>query len=163
MLVDIDYNRAKVLEYAKKWAFGRNPKFYNFDKLGGDCTNFASQCIYAGCDVMNFTPVLGWYYNNINSRSPSWAGVEYLYKFLTTNWGAGPYAEEVSRDKIELGDIIQLQNSAGLFYHTLVVVGKTDEEIYVATHTRDSYYNPLSFYFYHNLRYLHILGARKYI
>lgn len=44
----IDYDRDKSVAYAKKWAYGRNPKFYDFSNLGGDCTNFASQCIYAG-------------------------------------------------------------------------------------------------------------------
>ena len=45
------YNREKVKEYAKKWAYGRNPKYYNFDSIGGDCTSFISQCIYAGSGV----------------------------------------------------------------------------------------------------------------
>ena len=25
------YNRQKAIEYAKKWAFKRNPNYYNFD------------------------------------------------------------------------------------------------------------------------------------
>ena len=41
------YDRQKVIEYAKKWSYLRNPKYYNFDSVGGDCTSFASQCIYA--------------------------------------------------------------------------------------------------------------------
>lgn len=44
----LPYNRVAAVEYAQKWAFLRNPKFFNFDGLGGDCTNFVSQCIYAG-------------------------------------------------------------------------------------------------------------------
>lgn len=27
------YDRNKVLEYAKQWAYFRNPKYYNFDKI----------------------------------------------------------------------------------------------------------------------------------
>ena len=38
------YDRGKAVAYAHKWAFGRNPAYYNFDKIGGDCTNFTSQC-----------------------------------------------------------------------------------------------------------------------
>lgn len=30
---------------------------------------------------MNYTKNTGWYYNSINDRSPSWSGVEFLYKF----------------------------------------------------------------------------------
>lgn len=42
-----EYNRLQAIEYAKKWAFSRNPRYYNFDPVGGDCTSFASQCIYS--------------------------------------------------------------------------------------------------------------------
>ena len=54
------YNRQKAIEYANKWAFKRNPKYYNFDSLGGDCTNFVSQCIYVGSNKMNYTKLYGW-------------------------------------------------------------------------------------------------------
>ncbi len=119
----LNYDRAAAVAYARKWAFGRNPKFYDFSKIGGDCTNFASQCIYAGAGVMNFTPTFGWYYKSVNDRTPSWTGVEYLYNFLTANDGAGPFAEEVSLDKLEIGDVVQLGKATGDFYHSPVVVG----------------------------------------
>ena len=48
MLRLIPYNRQAAVAYAHKWAFGRNPAFFDFSELGGDCTNFASQCLYAG-------------------------------------------------------------------------------------------------------------------
>ena len=47
-----EYNRQKCLEYANQWALSRNPKYYDYEKIGGDCTNFASQCIYAGSGVI---------------------------------------------------------------------------------------------------------------
>lgn len=87
-----EYDRRAAFEYARMWAFRRNPRYYNFDGIGGDCTNFASQCIYAGAAVMNFTPTFGWYYIDINNRAPAWTGVEYLYNFLTDNEGEGPFA-----------------------------------------------------------------------
>jgi len=34
----MEYNRANAVAYAKKWAYGRNPKYYDFSDLGGDCT-----------------------------------------------------------------------------------------------------------------------------
>lgn len=48
-----DYQRKETKKYAKKWAYQRNPAYYNFDAVGGDCTSFASQCILAGSKVMN--------------------------------------------------------------------------------------------------------------
>ena len=48
MRVFQDYNRAAAVAYAHAWAYRRNPRYYNYEELGGDCTNFASQCLYAG-------------------------------------------------------------------------------------------------------------------
>lgn len=99
-LVDLPYNRTAAIEYAYKWAYSRNPRYYNFDRLGGDCTNFASQCLYAGSKVMNYTPVFGWYYNSASNKSPSWTGVPFFYNFLTSNNSVGPHATDISIDKI---------------------------------------------------------------
>ena len=79
------YNRQHAYAYAARWAYERNPLFYNFTGIGGDCTSFVSQCIYAGCCEMNYDEVNGWYYSGINDRSPSWAGVSFFYGFITTN------------------------------------------------------------------------------
>ena len=85
MLKEIKYDRKKALEYAKEWAFKRNPKYLNFENIGGDCTSYVSQCMYAGCKVMNYTPIYGWYYKSSYDRSPSWSGVEFLFNFLVNN------------------------------------------------------------------------------
>ena len=99
------YNRKEVYEYAKKWAYNRNPKYYNYDKLGGDCTNFSSQCILAGYKQMNYNLKNGWYYIDVNRKSPSWTGVEFLYQFLITNKNIGPKGKEVPIQELELSSI----------------------------------------------------------
>ena len=43
-----EYDRMAAVEYARKWALGRNPKFRDYEEWGGNCTNFISQCINAG-------------------------------------------------------------------------------------------------------------------
>ena len=53
----LNYDRKQAIKYAKAWAYFRNPNYYNFDNIGGDCTNYISQCIYAGCRVMNYEKV----------------------------------------------------------------------------------------------------------
>lgn len=156
-----DYDRKAAYEYAKKWAFRRNPKYYDFSAIGGDCTNFASQCIYAGAGVMNYTPTFGWFYISANDRTPSWTGVEYLYNFLVGNEGVGPFAEEVGLDKLEVGDIVQLGRATGDFYHSPVVVRVTDGRIYIAAHSYDAFDRPLSSYNFAKARGIHILGVRK--
>ena len=155
-----EYDRKAAFEYAKRWAFRRNPAYYNFDKLGGDCTNFASQCVYAGAGVMNYTPTFGWYYTDINRRSPSWTGVEYFYNFLTGNKNEGPFAEETTLDKLETGDIVQLGNATGDFYHSPVVVAVQGNRIFVAAHTFDAFMRPLLSYNFASARGIHILGVR---
>ena len=157
----LEYNRQAAVNYARKWAYKRNPAFYDFSKIGGDCTNFASQCIYAGAGVMNFTPVYGWFYKSANDRTASWTGVEYLYNFLINNEGAGPFAKQVPLSELEIGDVVQLGTETGDFYHSPVVVGFNRGRILVAAHSYDVYNKPLSSYNYAQARGIHILGVRK--
>ena len=56
MLLIKPYNRDRAVEYARRWAFERNPLFENFAGIGGDCTNFVSQSVLAGGCVMDYTP-----------------------------------------------------------------------------------------------------------
>ena len=155
-----EYNRKEVVEYAKKWAFSRNPKYYNFDSVGGDCTSFASQCIYAGNKKMNYTKNTGWYYINGNNKSPSWSGVEFLYKFLVNNNQVGPQAKEVMQNMIEIGDIVQLSFDGIKFGHTLVIVNIENRfilrDIKIASHTLDSFNKPISEYNFKKIRWIHI-------
>lgn len=156
-----EYDRRAAVAYAKRWAFSRNPKFYDFSNLGGDCTNFASQCVYAGSGVMNYTPVFGWYYISADNRTASWTGVEYFYNFLTGNTeGVGPFAEEVGADEIEVGDVIQLGRANGDFYHSPVVVGFSGGQPLIAAHTYDALNRPINSYRFERIRYIHILGVR---
>ena len=160
-MTENQYDRDAAVAYARKWAFGRNPEYYDFSGLGGDCTNFASQCIFAGAKTMNFTPTFGWYYKSLNDRSPSWTGVEFLYNFLTGNNGVGPYGEETEPDKLQIGDIIQLGRATGDFYHSPVVVAVRNGRIFVAAHTNDAFNRPLSSYNFQRVRGIHILGVRR--
>ena len=162
-MIFMEYNRANAVAYAKKWAYGRNPKYYDFSDLGGDCTNFASQCIYAGSGVMNYTPTYGWYYISVNNRAPAWTGVDELYRFLTTNRGAGPRAILTDLSQIQNGDIIQLQfTDKERFDHSPVVVdagNRTPQSILVAAHSYDADCRPLSSYRYIKIRPLHITNV----
>ena len=145
------YNREKAVAYAHKWAFGRNPAYYDFSKIGGDCSNFISQCMLAGGAPMSYKKDLGWYYNSVNSRAPAWSGVQYLYNFLTTNKGNGPRGVLVPLAQVEIGDVIQLSFNGVTFSHTLLVVEVgnpvREDTVLIATHTDDSDYRPISTYY----------------
>lgn len=155
-----EYNRLETVKYAQKWALARNPQYYNFDAVGGDCTSFVSQCVYAGSKKMNYTPNTGWYYINGNNKSPSWSGVEYLYQFLIKNKGVGPQGIETTQNKIELGDIAQLSFDREQFEHSLVVVKIenkfTLKGIQIASHTFDSLEKPIAEYDFQKIRWIHM-------
>ncbi len=160
------YNRIEAVIYAHRWAYSRNPAFYDFEEFGGDCTNYASQCIYAGTGVMNFTPTFGWYYIDTNDRSPSWTGVEYLRNFLVRGEKSlGPVAQETQElSRARLGDVIQLTFDGGdTFQHSPVVVQPSSDgdpaKILVAAHSADVDWRPLNTYDFTAYRVLHILGA----
>lgn len=154
------YDREKAVSYAHTWAFGRNPRYYDFTELGGDCTNFTSQALYAGAGVMNPTPTYGWYYYGLNNRAPAWTSVEYLYRFLVNNRGVGPVAVETDMSQIQPGDIVQISFDGNVFRHSPMIVAVGDPpdptNILVAAHTYDVDYRPLSDYQYQKLRFLHI-------
>lgn len=162
----LPYNREAAVAYAHTWAYRRNPAYFDFSGIGGDCTNFASQCIYSGAGVMNFTPLYGWFYRTANDRTPSWTGVQYLYDFLTRNLGAGPFATEVSLSQLEPGDVVQLAiDREDRYQHTPVVVRIDGEpsltNVLVAAHSNDVDYRPLSTYNIRKIRCLHIEGVRS--
>lgn len=157
----INYNRNNAIEYAKAWAKSRNDAYLNFDDIGGDCTNFASQCLYAGVGVMNYKRDVGWYYNTPDDRAAAWSGVEYFRRFLLNNKAEGPFAIETLVSKAEAGDFIQLSD-ADEYYHTLIVCGFSGSKILVCAHTDDAYMRPLDSYSFVHASCLHILGANKY-
>lgn len=161
----IQYNRTDSYEYAKKWAHARNPKYYNFDNVGGDCTSFISQCIYEGTKIMNYKTDFGWYYINGNNKSPSWSSVQYLYKFLTENKSIGPYGKDVKIEETEIGDIVQLSFDGNIYAHTVIITKKesTSElnKIYITSHTFDAFNKNLLGYNFKKIRFIKILGARK--
>ncbi len=160
MLIEYPLNLDAVLEYAGRWAYERNPAFYNFNEIGGDCTNFVSQCLYAGGAAMNPTPDTGWYYYSIEDRAPAWTGVRFFYEFMVNNTGIGPYGVDIPIEEIQVGDIIQLGKN-DRFYHTLLVVAIRDGVPYVAAHSKDVFDIPLFAYIYEQRRCIRIIGSRR--
>lgn len=168
MLITKPYLRERAVEYALRWALGRNPLFIDFTGIGGNCTNFVSQCVLAGSCTMNYTPNFGWYYISPEERAPAWSSVEFFYDFMTgverfaeVNGGVGPFAVEVGREGAEVGDAIQYANASGDWYHTVLItsIGE-DGEILVSAQSDDARNRPLSSYNYASLRFLHIEGVR---
>lgn len=169
MLRLFSYNRRAAVAYAHRWAFGRNPAFYDFSEIGGDCTNFASQCLYAGAPVMNFTPDFGWYYIDATNRAPAWTGVPFFWQFMTRAQSTeGPVGVQVPIELLRPGDFVQLrfEDSGEVFAHTPVVVSvgetPTTANVLVAAHSNDADNRPLNTYEnVTEMRFLHIIGVLK--
>ena len=170
MLRLIPYNRQAAVSYAHQWAFGRNPAYFDFSDLGGDCTNFASQCLYAGTGIMNYTKTYGWYYIDVNNRAPAWTGVPFFWDFMVRNAVSdGPFGLQTSPVFIRPGDFVQIRflNSGDVFAHTPIIVSVGNppalDNILVAAHSNDADNRPLSTYEnVAEMRFLHILGAVKF-
>lgn len=162
------YDRAAAVRYAHRWAYGRNPAFYDYENIGGDCTNFASQCVYAGSGVMNFTKEFGWYYIDANDKAPAWTGVEYFYNFMTRDAETvGPVAAAATISRIMPGDVVQLSFNGAEWNHSPVVVGLLrypacqPADVLIAAHSYDADNRPLNTYHYQAIRFIHFIGVRR--
>lgn len=167
MLITKPYDPVRAVQYARRWALDRNPLFIDFTGIGGNCTNFVSQALLAGSCVMNPTPDFGWYYFSENERAPAWSSVEFFYDFMTgaptfssVNGGIGPFASVVPRARAVPGDVVQYADSAGDWYHTVMITAVESGEIYVAAQSDDALDRPLSSYRFADARFLHVEGVR---
>lgn len=155
------YNREEAVRYAKSWALRANPEFYHFGGIGGDCTNFISQCLLAGNAVMNYSKSNGWYYISSSDRSPSWTSVLSLQYFLLNNQGLGPFGYFEKLENLEIGDIIQLRQNPTHFNHTVIISAIEKGEIYVCAHSNDALNKPLSSYYFVEAKGIKIDGIRR--
>jgi len=175
-VADTSYNRDAAVEYAGKWWNKRNytGHYLAYDDYGGNCQNFASQCIHAGGIDMDYTGThdVQWkfYDENLNNkatargRSYSWTGVDMFYSYALYNYKDGLVSlTDIPYFYAEKGDIIHV----GAYYqwrHALLVtdVIKNDDgtlqDIVVASNTADRWNYPLSAYIYTGARLIHILG-----
>ena len=153
--IGMDFSRERAQAYAHRWAFGRNPEYLAFDRLGGDCTSFVSQCLLAGGAPEDPTPLWGWYYRSGNDKAPAWSGVEPFWRFFTrSDREDGLRGVECGPEDLQPGDVIQLSFDGRRYAHCLLVVG-TGRQILVCAHDEDSDFRPLSTYERQKTRFLH--------
>ena len=102
------YDREAASLYARKYA--KNPNkdypFYGKPDYKGDCTNFTSQCLYAGGIVTDNVGKYQWY--KLNS---AWRGANKFYEYWNNNKGSGSTkglkaSKSIFKD-IRLADLIE--------------------------------------------------------
>lgn len=141
------YDRTRAVAYANEWWDKFHPDFPMFRV---NCTNFVSQCLFAGGAPMRGAPNRedGWWYNGEN-WSFSWSVAHSLYWYLKTS-ETGLRAREVTTAKeLYPGDIICYDFQGDHRWdHTTIVVGfdQTGEPV-VNAHTDHSYHR---FWTYHD-------------
>ena len=114
----------KALAYAHRWAFGRNPEYLAFDRLGGDCTSFVSQCLLAGGASGGPDAAVGLVLPPGNDKAPAWSGVEPFWRFFTrSDREDGLRGVECGPEDLQPGDVIQLSFDGRRYAHCLLVVG----------------------------------------
>jgi hypothetical protein len=140
----IPYRRELAVAYAERWWNEPNPAYENFDV---NCTNYVSQCLFAGRAPMNYTGrrESGWWYKGrVNGRewwSFSWAVADSLRRYLAMPRSFGLRAVEVdSPEKLRLGDVIcyDWDGTGRIGHNTIVTAFTADGEPLVNANTVSS-------------------------
>jgi hypothetical protein len=120
------YRRDLAAAYADRWWNEANPAYEQFEV---NCTNYVSQCIFAGNAPMNYTGRrdAGWWYKGRSggreSWSYSWAVSNAFQRYLSESRTKALGTEIVdSPDQLQLGDVITYDwFGDGHFHHSTVV------------------------------------------
>ncbi|TFE26897.1 amidase domain-containing protein [Cohnella luojiensis] len=128
----IPYLRESAVTYAERWWNEPNPNYENFEV---NCTNYVSQCLFAGGAPMNYTGrrPSGWWYKGYSNKeemwSFSWAVANSLQHYLSNPRAFGLRAEPVrSPDRLQLGDVICYDwEGSGRVGHNTIVTAFTPD------------------------------------
>ena len=161
------YNPDNAVNYALDWAFSRNTdQWGDYDSNGGDCTNFVSQCLYAGGipfdTVGNPSYNQRWFWYSNSNRTPPWTGVVPFWDYAINDTGVGLVATSTTRTGIYIGDVVQFYNSNDGWHHTVFVhnafTSNNYRYLYIACHTQDQCFYNIDNYVGESFRYMHING-----
>ncbi|RXM56746.1 amidase domain-containing protein [Clostridium tetani] len=125
------YDANSAVQYAKKWAEGRNPEYKDWgDK---DCTNFVSQAVHNG----GIPGSSVWY-----SRSNAWIRVIDFYNYMRAN--GYTFGGDYSSDS-RLGDVIQLYSSNQKNWtHSVIITGSTGHGWLYCAHSNNRKNHPIA-------------------
>lgn len=142
-MADFSYNRHQAVAYAHAYWNSYNP---DFKKFADDCTNYISQCLFAGglpLDVSN-SRSKGWWYRGDGKRaiwSYSWAVAHSLERYLRQRKGVTVVPRATD---LRLGDVICYDwEGDGRWNHNTIVTGFDENgEPLVNAHTHNSQWRP---------------------
>lgn len=158
------YNRKKAVAYADKyagtaWGAGNkhryNPKYQDYTALGGDCTNFASQCVGDKKEGGGLRMRGGWYYYR-SGGSQSWVQTDAFKDFLLhSGYGRiikkGGFSQIMNPSKkndltaigqLKPGDLIGYEIKGDVDHFSVVIGFDANGYPLVNSHTADRYHVP---------------------
>lgn len=136
---DSNFNIINACTYAETFALNPNPNYKSFEKIGGDCTNFVSQILFAG--GLNQT-------NLWKPYTIPWVRAEDLYLYLTIQKLATKLPNKNSLSK---GCLIQFYTpEIGRFFHNGFITYELPNNDYLyCCHSYNKLNYPLSQIFPH--------------
>lgn len=150
------YDADEAASYAKKYALRDNISFPRYFK---DCTNFVSQCVFAGGIEMDYPyDIPGgtdkttkyWYCLPAGASwkdTSSWVGVEDFYEYCINEANAERhvYASlSALKQGVEIGDVVQLKTTDGGWYHSIFISDYDKDEGYLyCGHAEDRLDKPI--------------------
>lgn len=108
------YDRKKAVEYNYKYITKRNPDYFAFDGIGGNCQNLVSQSLHAGGIPFDLSGDYKWksYTSEVDEtsdakgRTSSWTGTQNFYDYVKHNDKKGICADsDINMFYAEIGDV----------------------------------------------------------
>lgn len=146
------YSGSDAATYAKLYANNYNTEYPSYS---ADCTNYVSQCVYAGGIAMDgsnsaagtYESTDDWYCVYINSVlwikryavTTSWVRVSDFSTFMGTIAGKSTHETIDSLySACEIGDVVQLADKiTGSAYHSIIISEKDSTSAYYCGHSND--------------------------
>lgn len=118
---DHPYDRAAAYDYLMAYCDERNPAWYAYDEVGGNCMNFGSQVLLAGGIPEDEKGDEEWYWDGQNDLDLSWINVGRFYDYCRKNDGFGLVADtEAGYYTGEVGDVL-IVGFNGDHRHTTII------------------------------------------
>ncbi|MHB9146389.1 MAG: amidase domain-containing protein [Symbiobacteriia bacterium] len=157
------YNRLAAAAYADKyagaaWGAGNdgkyNPRYRDYNGIGGDCTNFASQALGDKKEGGGLPMDGSWYYRG--SGSTAWVQTDTFARWLRYSGKArlvarGKYAEVAQPNEkfargavreLQLGDVIAFDEKNDVQHFSVITAFDSKGYPLVNAHTADRYHSP---------------------
>lgn len=161
---DHPYDVDSAIAYLYEYCDERNPYWYAYDAVGGNCMNFGSQVLLAGGIPEDERGSAEWYWDGQYDLALSWINVGRFYEYCRDNSGFGLVADtEAGYYTGEIGDVVIVGFDEDHRHTTLIsgIVRDGDGNVvdYLITCNTTNYRDfPVSAYYYTFHRLIKIFG-----